>query len=112
MKTGLLIFGSIICMTGFCQVPSNSASNKTLLPNGWTLSPAGRSLPLGDLPLNMTVSASGKYIAVTNNGQSIQSIQLIDARHEKILDNIVVAKSWLGLKFSSDEKYQVASFHL
>jgi hypothetical protein len=28
------------------------ASRKTL-PNGWSLSPVGRSLPLGDLPLNM-----------------------------------------------------------
>ena len=78
------------------------------LPNGWSLSPAGRSLPLGDLPLNMTISSSGKYMAVTNNGQSKQSLQLIDTRREKILDNIPIAKSWLGLKFSGDEKYLYA----
>src|SRR5882757_8302510 len=46
-----------------------------LLPNGWTLSPAGRSLRLGDLPLNIAVSSSKKLMAVTNNGQSVQSIQ-------------------------------------
>ena len=50
------------------------------LPNGWSLSPVGKSFALGDLPLNMAVSASGRYIAVTNNGQSVQSIQLIDAK--------------------------------
>ncbi|MEI6948669.1 bifunctional YncE family protein/alkaline phosphatase family protein [Paraflavisolibacter sp. H34] len=79
------------------------------LPNGWRLSPAGRSLPLGDLPLNLAVSRSGKWIAATNNGQGVQSIQLIDARAEKLLDAAVIPKSWYGLKFSADEKYLYAS---
>jgi DNA-binding beta-propeller fold protein YncE len=82
---------------------------KTLLPNGWTLSPAGRSLPLGDLPLNIAVSKSQRLMAVTNNGQSVQSIQLIDPAAEKILDNIVVNKAWYGLTFSANEKYLYAS---
>src|SRR6187399_2968738 len=80
-----------------------------LLPNGWSLTPAGQSLPLGDLPLNMAVSKSNHWIAVTNNGQSVQSIQLIDVAQEKIVDNIIVAKSWYGLKFSDDEQYLYAS---
>ena len=85
------------------------AQQKLTLPNGWSLSPAGRSLPLGDLPLNMAVSNSKKLMAVTNNGQSTQSLQLIDIKTEKILDNIEIKKSWLGLKFSSDEKFLFAS---
>ena len=48
-------------------------------------------------------------MAVTNNGQSKQTLQLIDIKTEKILDNIEIKKSWLGLKFSSDEKYLFAS---
>ena len=48
------------------------------LPNGWSLSPLGRTLQLGDLPLNMAVSHSGKRMAVSNNGQSGHSIQYID----------------------------------
>lgn len=83
--------------------------NRVTLPNGWSLTPAGRSLTLGDLPLNIAVSASSKYIAVTNNGQSIQSIQLIDVQQEKVLDSIVIPKSWLGLKFSADERFLYAS---
>lgn len=80
-----------------------------MLPNGWSLSPAGEGYLLGDLPLNMAVSKSKKYIAVTNNGQSTQSIQLIDTRSGKILDNITVARCWLGLKFSADEKFLYAA---
>ncbi|MGB7843185.1 MAG: bifunctional YncE family protein/alkaline phosphatase family protein [Salinimicrobium sp.] len=82
---------------------------RILLPNGWLLSPAGRSLSLGDLPLNVQTSVSGRYVAVTNNGQSTQSIQLIDPVHEKILDKKEVGKSWYGLAFSSDEKHLYAS---
>ena len=88
----------------------NSHAQKTVtLPNGWSLSPAGKSLPLGDLPLNMVVSKSKKWIAVTNNGQSKQSLQLIEVKKELILDSIEIVKSWVGLAFSSDEKYLFAS---
>jgi YVTN family beta-propeller protein len=95
--------------TAFSQPGNNTKEHRVKLPNGWSLTPAGRQLPLGDLPLNIAVSRSKRYLAVTNNGQSIQSIQLVDASNEKILDNQVIAKSWGGLAFSSDEKYLYAS---
>jgi len=84
-------------------------TNQVLLPNGWKLSPAGHGLPLGDLPLNIQLSASGKYLAVTNNGQSTQSLQLIDPKTETQLDEKVLGKSWYGLAFSHDEKKVYAS---
>ncbi len=82
---------------------------KTLLPNGWSLTPAGKSLQLGDLPLNIAVSRTGKFLAVTNNGESTQSIELIDGFHDRMLDSVGIDKSWLGLKFSADENYLYAS---
>lgn len=95
---------------GQTKSPSTQpTAKKVLLPNGWTLSPAGRSLPLGDLPLNIALSPSKKLMAVTNNGQSTQTIQLIDPVAEKVLDNIEIPKSWYGLKFSNDEKFLYAS---
>ncbi len=63
---------------GYAQ-SADSIAERVHLPNGWSLTPLGQSLPLGDLPLNIAVSASKKLIAVTNNGQSTQTIQLIDA---------------------------------
>jgi YVTN family beta-propeller protein len=91
---------------------SNAQSNlpnAVKLPNGWSLSPAGISFALGDLPLNIAVSPSKTLMAVTNNGQSVQSIQLIDPGSEKVLHSLVVPKSWYGLKFSADEKYLYAA---
>ncbi|WP_114941548.1 bifunctional YncE family protein/alkaline phosphatase family protein [Mucilaginibacter endophyticus] len=97
-------------LQSFAQTPGKiEQTGQVLLPNGWKLSPAGRSLPLGDLPLNMQLSSSGKLLAVTNNGQSTQSVQLIDPKNEKLLDEAVVKKSWYGLAFSRDEKKLYAS---
>ncbi len=74
------------------------------LPNGWSLTPVGKSIALGDLPLNIEVSSSHRYAAVTNNGQSTQTIQLLDAKKGIELDKIVISKAWGGLAFSADEK--------
>ncbi len=103
-------FSSIIVLLAvalqtYAQLPGKiEQTGQVLLPNGWKLSPAGTALPLGDLPLNMQLSASGKLLAVTNNGQSTQSIQLIDPKNEKLLDEKIISKSWYGLAFSHDEK--------
>ncbi len=84
-------------------------SHAVSLPNGWRLTPVGKQLPLGDLPLNIAVSPSKKLAAVTNNGESDQTIQLIDLEKDVVLDSIIIAKSWLGLTFSDDGNYLYAS---
>jgi YVTN family beta-propeller protein len=118
MKTFLTAFILMACccaqvqithaQTTPAQLPGKmETSGQVLLPNGWKLSPAGRSLPLGplsDLPLNLQVSRSGRLMAVTNNGQSTQSVQLLDPRNEKLLDERIIKRSWYGLAFSPDEK--------
>ncbi len=109
MKNIALLF---YCVLGGFIFPNQlkaQSPSKVMLPNGWSLSPAGHGFLLGDLPLNIAVSNSKKLMAVTNNGQSIQSIQLIDVASGKILDNIVVDECWLGLKFSANEKFLYAS---
>jgi len=80
------------------------------LPNGWSLSPAGTSLNLSsDLPLNMAISPSQKYIAVTDNGNGKEGIDLIDLRNKKLLSFTNLPAAWLGLQFSQDSKYLYAS---
>src|SRR5258705_6744414 len=109
MRKLLFIPALIICSNLFSQTLQQIESKKVDLPNGWSLTPIGKSLPLGDLPLNMAVSPSKKLIAVTNNGQSVQSLQLIDVVNDKVLSSAVIPKSWYGIKFSNDEKFLYAS---
>lgn len=92
------------------QLPTDDPSKeKVLLPNGWSLTRIGRSLPLGDLPLNIQLSPNKKYVAVTNNGQSVQSFQLIDPRREILLDEKKVGKAWYGLRFNQNSDVLYAS---
>jgi len=50
--------------------------NKITLLNGWSLSPVGKQIPLGDLPLDIAVTPDLKYAAVTNNGESTHPLIL------------------------------------
>ncbi len=110
MKKIILLYSfSLVALYASSQSLQQLESKRVHLPNGWSLTPAGKSLPLGDLPLNIVVSPTKKYLAVTNNGQSTQSIQLISVKSEKILDSKIIPKSWYGLKFSADEKFLYAS---
>jgi DNA-binding beta-propeller fold protein YncE len=105
-------FFSITCaliISQFVLAQTGALPQPITLPNGWQLSPAGRSFSLGDLPLNVAVGKSGRYAAVTNNGQSTQQIQLIDIKAEKIVDTLVIQKSFYGLQFSADEQKLYAS---
>ncbi len=104
-----LILFLVIPFRGQSQSLKDLESARVSLPNGWKLTPVGKMLPVGDLPLNIAVSPSGKLLAVTNNGESDQSIQLIDAEKMQLLDSVVIAKGWFGLTFSKDGKFLFAS---
>jgi len=110
MRKSILLFWGIFIIL-FCnsQTLQQLDAKRVHLPNGWDLTPVGKSLALGDLPLNIAVSASKKYMAVTNNGQSTQSLQLIDVVNEKVINSVIIPMSWYGLKFSADEKFLYAS---
>ncbi len=91
------------------RISSILESNKVGLPNGWTLTPVGKQIELGDLPLNLVISHNKKLAAVSNNGQSTQTIDLIDLSLQRKIDSIEIPKSWYGLAFSSDDNTLYAS---
>jgi len=77
----------------------------TLLPNGWKLTPAGsKFVTLGDLPLNMLITADEKYAITTNNGDSEASLSLIDLNTFREVQRLRLHNAWRGLAF--DESSQ------
>lgn len=102
---------SLVFLSGLvaAQTASELNSSRVLLPNGWAITPVGKQINLGDLPLNIAVSKDKKLLAVTNNGQSRQNLQLIDVQSEKIISDVDIDKSWYGLGFSGDGKFLYAS---
>ncbi len=85
------------------QLPGKTSTG-ILLPNGWTLTPAGQQIPISDLPLNMELSKDGRYLLVTTNGNGDQTINVIDLTANANVQTIKVKKSWLGLNFAPDGK--------
>jgi YVTN family beta-propeller protein len=110
MKKAFLLFSLISLIFQIeAQTSDELSSRRVLLPNGWQLTPAGKILQLGDLPLNIAISPDKKLAAVTNNGESTQTIQLIDVKKGIVTDSVIIGKSWLGLVFSGDGKSLYAS---
>ncbi len=99
----VLLLGNIFAISAQKMAPIVS------LPNGWKLSSAGKSFGLGDLPLNIAVSNSKKFVAVTNNGVSAHSIMLIDVKSERVIDSVIIPKAWYGLAFSPDDQFLYAA---
>ena len=100
----LIFLGLSLGVNAQKDLKSDLQSKRVTLPNGWKLSPHGSSIALGDLPLNVVVSPDQKHLLVTNNGQSVQSLQLIDAATNQVLDSQKLPKSWYGLKVAADNK--------
>jgi len=87
-----------------------AAQTRTLLPNGWSLTPAGQSIPLSsDLPLNMALAPDGIHLAVTNNGNGRQVIDLVNLRSGQLVASVTIKKAWLGLTFAKRQPYLYAS---
>jgi YVTN family beta-propeller protein len=105
-----LCFVSITCFNFLvAQSTFQLDAGRVTLPNGWSLTPVGKQIGLGDLPLNMAISNNKKWMAITNNGQSNHSIELIDLAKGKKVDSLFIAKAWYGLAFSANDQHLYVS---
>ena len=77
--------------------------NFTLLPNGWRLTPEGKQIPIGELPLNMAITNNEKYAITSNSGMGINSLSVVDLKNYKEVQRMVVNNTWLGIVFNSDD---------
>ena len=73
-----------------------------LLPNGWTLKPAGQHVPLADLPLNIVPLADNRHVLVATSGYNAHELSLIDLEQKKVIDRQAVRQSWFGLAVSPE----------
>ncbi len=71
-----------------------------LLPNGWTITPAGKQVPLSDLPLNIVPLADGKHALVATSGFNKHQLFVVDLEALKVVDQQTVRQSWFGLAVS------------
>ena len=105
------------------DLPGLRPDGSVLLPNQWSLRPAGKQIPLGDFPVNIAVHPGGRFAAVLHSGHGRHEIMVVDVggfaaktesghgRHDltvwqpiesKVVARVPVRESFYGLTFSPD----------
>jgi DNA-binding beta-propeller fold protein YncE len=77
-------------------VPGSLRDGSTLLPSGWRIRPAGHTVPVGTLPLNLVTLSDGSVI-VTNDGYGENSLMRIDPVRTQVVWRVPLPAAWLGL---------------
>jgi YVTN family beta-propeller protein len=72
-----------------------------LLPNGWTVTPAGKQVILTDLPLNIVPLADSKRALVGTSGFNAHVLSLIDLTTQQVVSRDSTPNSWFGLALSA-----------
>ncbi len=92
-------------------LPGVKPTGEVLLPNQWSLRPAGKHLPLGDFPVNLALHPKGRYLAVLHAGYGTHEVAIVDltAKKERITCRVPLPQTFYGLTFSPDGKRLFAS---
>jgi DNA-binding beta-propeller fold protein YncE len=85
-------------------LPGTAGDGTITLPNGWRLAPAGKSLQLNDLPLNIALSADGRFAIVANNGLARPTLSVVDVAAWNVVSTFALDAAWYGLAISPDGK--------
>jgi DNA-binding beta-propeller fold protein YncE len=71
-----------------------------LLPNGWSLKPAGRHSRLGDLPVQIAVHPKEPILAIFHAGYSEHEVITVDATTGRMIGHVTLPTSFSGLVWS------------
>lgn len=88
----------------FAEIPQALPKGGFALPNGWKITPVGKSIPTEDLILNLSPSPDGKVVVAQHGGFNPHGLVVIDAAKEEAVQRIGLKSSWLGLAWSNDGK--------
>ncbi|WP_372781051.1 alkaline phosphatase family protein [Phenylobacterium sp.] len=73
------------------------------LPNGWRITPAGKRIAdTNDLILKMSLSPDGKVIVAGHAGYLPHGLSVIDAKTHRLIQEVPLKTTWLGLSWSPD----------
>ena len=72
------------------------------LPNGWRITPLGKSVATEDLVLNLQPSPDGKVMIAEHGGYNPHGLVVIDTETDEAVQRIQLPSSWYGLAWSPD----------
>src|SRR5262245_47147120 len=91
------------------RLPGLTPAGGVLLPNGWTLRPAGRQLALGHFPVNLAVHPTGEWSIALHAGMTDHELVVIHNADRKIASRVSLPQTFYGVCFTPDGSRVFAS---
>jgi YVTN family beta-propeller protein len=82
--------------------PGLQPDGSMLLPNLWSLRPAGSQLELADFPVNIALHPDGRYAAILHCGYSAHEILVVDLAGKSIVSRAKIPEAFYGIAFAPD----------
>ncbi len=123
MRKRRLVMSGVLALTllvgggvAFADLSNRTAGPRpdgtAITPVGHQVTPAGAQTRLGNLPLNAVLHPDGRHLLVTNNGQGVQSLQLVDTDTNTVVQTLPFPSPeslYIGLAWSPDGTTAYAS---
>ncbi|MFM7208176.1 MAG: bifunctional YncE family protein/alkaline phosphatase family protein [Planctomycetaceae bacterium] len=98
---------AILTVRGACsehapRIPGPQADGSVVLPNQWSLRPAGRQVEVGDFPVAIALHPDGRHAAVLHCGYGPHEVAVLDVLERKLVSRMRLTESFQGLAFSPD----------
>jgi hypothetical protein len=88
------VSGIAVTIAAIFMLTSTTTASKTLLPNGWSITPAGRLVKLGgDMPLRIVPAPDGHAMLVVTGGYHDHAIDVIDPKTGVLRQHLLVGKA-------------------
>jgi DNA-binding beta-propeller fold protein YncE len=82
--------------------PGLTREGAVLLPNGWSLKPAGRQVKLGDLPVQIAPHPGQPILAILHAGYGEHEVVTLDAVRGHVIGRVAIPGTFAGLAWSAD----------
>ena len=77
-------------------------ANTYRLPNGWSISPIGMGIEMGDLVLNIVNTPDGEYMIALNSGYNEHELTIFEIETAAVVERVPLPTSWMGMAWSPD----------
>ena len=84
--------------------PGLTHDGSVLLPNGWSLKPAGRQTKLGDFPVQIAMHPSLPILAILHAGYGEHEVVTVEGASGKVIGRVAFPGTFAGIAWSADGK--------
>jgi YVTN family beta-propeller protein len=91
------------------RLPGMDDGGTVLLPNQWSLKPAGKQIKLGDFPVQIALHPSERWAAVLHAGYGDHEIVIVDLKRERAVSRVTVSQAFYGICLDREGKQLFAS---